>query len=41
MKLKKLMQKAKENYSIGVTDMLYKMPGISPLELFVKNNQKG
>ena len=33
MKLKKFMQKAKENYSIGVTDMLYKMPGISPLEL--------
>ena len=32
-KLKKFILKAKENYSIGVTDMLYKMPGISPLEL--------
>ena len=33
IKLKKFILKAKENYSIGVTDMLYKMPGISPLEL--------
>ena len=32
-KLKKFLEKAKENYSIGVSDMLYKMPGISPLEL--------
>ena len=41
MKLKKFMQKAKENYSIGVTDMLYKMPGLVLRISFVKNNQKG
>ena len=33
VKLKKFIEIAKENYSIGVTDMLYKMPGISPMEL--------
>ena len=32
-KLRKFINNAKENYSIGVTDMLYKMPGLSPLEL--------
>ena len=32
-KLKKYLKIAKENYQIGVTDMLYKMPGNSPLEL--------
>ncbi len=32
-KLKKFLSKAKENYGIGVTEMLYKMPGLSPLEL--------
>ena len=32
-KLKKFLSKAKENYNIGVSDMLYKMPGLSPLEL--------
>ena len=32
-KLKKFLERAKENYGIGVTDMLYKMPGLSPLEL--------
>ena len=31
--LLKFMKIAKENYKIAVTDMLYKMPGISPLEL--------
>ena len=32
-KLRRFINNAKENYSIGVTDMLYKMPGLSPLEL--------
>ncbi len=32
-KLSRFINNAKENYSIGVTDMLYKMPGLSPLEL--------
>ena len=32
-KLIRFLEKAKENYGIGVTDMLYKMPGLSPLEL--------
>ena len=32
-KLKKFLNIAKENYSIGVSDMLYKMPGLSPSEL--------
>jgi phytoene desaturase len=31
---------AKENYEIGVTDMLYKMPGNSPLELVSKKTIK-
>ena len=31
--LKKFISKAKDNYKIAVTDMLYKMPGLSPLEL--------
>ena len=31
--LLKFMKMAKENYKIAVMDMLYKMPGISPLEL--------
>ena len=32
-KLRRFINNAKENYNIGVTDMLYKMPGLSPLEL--------
>jgi phytoene desaturase len=32
-KLKNFICKAKDNYKIAVTDMLYKMPGLSPLEL--------
>ena len=32
-KLKRFMSSSKENYEIAVTDMLDKMPGISPLEL--------
>ena len=32
-KLKKFLKIAKENYAIGVTNMLYKMPGLSPMEL--------
>ena len=32
-KLKKFLKIAKENYGIGVTDMLYKMPGLNPMEL--------
>ena len=31
---------AKENYKIAVTDMLYKMPGISPLELITFDTVK-
>ena len=31
---------AKENYKIAVTDMLYKMPGISPLELITIDTVK-
>ena len=31
--LLKFIKMAKDNYKIAVTDMLYKMPGISPLEL--------
>jgi len=33
IELLKFMKMAKENYKIAVMDMLYKMPGISPLEL--------
>ena len=32
-KLKKFISRAEDNYKIAVTDMLYKMPGLSPLEL--------
>tara|TARA_B100001287_G_scaffold3938_1_gene2999 strand:- start:4461 stop:5933 length:1473 start_codon:yes stop_codon:yes gene_type:complete len=32
-KLKEFLKIAKENYGIGVTDMLYKMPGLNPMEL--------
>jgi phytoene desaturase len=32
-KLKKFISRAKDNYKIAVKDMLYKMPGLSPLEL--------
>ena len=39
-KLKKYLKIAKENYEIGVTDMLYKMPGKSPLELVSKKTIK-
>ena len=39
-KLKKYLKIAKENYEIGVTDMLYKMPGNSPLELVSKKTIK-
>ena len=27
------MKEAKDNYDLAVTNMLYKMPGLSPLEL--------
>ena len=33
VELLKFMKMAKENYRIAVTEMLYKMPGISPFEL--------
>ena len=39
-KLKKYLKIAKENYEIGVTDMLYKMPGNSLLELVSKKTIK-
>ena len=39
-KLKKYLKIAKENYEIGVSDMLYKMPGNSPLELVSKKTIK-
>ena len=39
-KLKKYLKIAKENYEIGVTDMLYKMPGNSPMELVSKKTIK-
>ena len=39
-KLKKYLKIAKENYEIGVTDMLYKMPCNSPLELVSKKTIK-
>ena len=32
-KLKKFISRAEDNYKLAVTDMLYKMPGLSPLEL--------
>ena len=35
-KLEEFISNAKENYSIAVTDLLYKMPGLSPLELITK-----
>jgi phytoene desaturase len=34
--LEKFMAIAKDNYAIAVTDLLYKMPGLSPLELITK-----
>ena len=34
--LEKFMSIAKENYAIAVTDLLYKMPGLSPMELVTK-----
>ena len=34
--LEKFMAVAKDNYAIAVTDLLYKMPGLSPLELITK-----
>ena len=36
VQLQKFMDEAKNNYDIAVKDMLYKMPGISPLELITK-----
>ena len=36
VQLDKFMDEAKNNYDIAVKDMLYKMPGISPLELITK-----
>ena len=32
-KLESFMKEAKDNYDLAVTNMLYKMPGLSPLEL--------
>ncbi len=40
IELLKFMKMAKENYKIAVTDMLYKMPGISPLELITTDTVK-
>ena len=40
IELLKFMKMAKENYKIAVTDMLYKMPGISPLELITFDTVK-
>ena len=37
VKLKKFISRAEDNYKIAVTDMLYKMPGLSPLELISFN----
>ena len=34
--LDEFISNAKENYEIAVTDLLYKMPGLSPLELVTK-----
>ena len=34
--LDEFISNAKENYEIAVTDLLYKMPGLSPLELITK-----
>ena len=36
--LEKFMSKAEDNYEIAVTDMLYKMPGLTPLELILNRN---
>lgn len=36
IKLEEFINEAKDNYEIAVKDMLYKMPGISPLELITK-----
>jgi phytoene desaturase len=36
VKLQNFMDEAENNYDIAVKDMLYKMPGISPLELITK-----
>ena len=36
VQLQKFMDEAKNNYDVAVKDMLYKMPGISPLELITK-----
>ena len=36
VQLQNFMDEAKNNYDIAVKDMLYKMPGISPLELITK-----
>tara|TARA_B100000768_G_scaffold2066_1_gene2687 strand:- start:1973 stop:3445 length:1473 start_codon:yes stop_codon:yes gene_type:complete len=36
LELEKFMKEAENNYDIAVRDMLYKMPGISPLELITK-----
>lgn len=38
--LMKFMKMAKDNYKIAVTDMLYKMPGITPLELITSDTAK-
>ena len=38
--LLKFIKMAKDNYKIAVTDMLYKMPGISPLELITIDTVK-
>ena len=36
IELEKFINEAKNNYDIAVKDMLYKMPGITPLELITK-----
>ena len=36
IELEKFIIEAKDNYDIAVKDMLYKMPGITPLELITK-----
>ncbi len=40
VELLKFIKMAKDNYKIAVTDMLYKMPGVSPLELIKVDTAK-
>tara|TARA_B110000263_G_C15300248_1_gene507595 strand:- start:822 stop:2294 length:1473 start_codon:yes stop_codon:yes gene_type:complete len=40
IKLKKFIKKAQENYNIAVKDLIYKMPGISALEMITPSTIK-